>query len=98
MFIGEYDNSAVSSRYSVLYAARLDGNIDEIKNECVIFGELLKKIGNSQIINHSISENGLRITKYENGIVTAVNLTDTDLSLGKKTVAAHGYSIWEGEN
>ena len=96
--IGEYDNSAVSSRYSVLYAARLDGNMDEIKNECAIFGELLKKIGNSQIINHSISENGLRITKYENGIVTAVNLTDTDLSLGEKTVAAHGYSIWEGEN
>ncbi len=96
--VGEYDNTAVASRFSVLNTAGYDGVKDQIEKNCKRFNTLLSKIGNAQIIRHTVLDNGLRITEYEGGTVTAVNYGDTPQSYQGRTVPAEDYKVWEVKN
>ena len=96
--IGEYDNTVVASRFSILNTAQYDGIKCQIEKNCESFNALLSKIGNAQIVKHTVLDNGLRITEYEGGIVTAVNYGDTPQSYGGYTVPAADYKVWEVKN
>ncbi len=93
--IDEYDNTVVASRFSLLNTAQYDGIKGEIEKNCESFNKLLSKIGNAEIVKHTVLDNGLRITEYEGGVVTAVNYGDIPQSYGEYTVEANDYEIWE---
>lgn len=96
--IGEYDNAVISSRASLLNTAQYEGLKEKIVNNCKRFNSVLSKIGDHQIVRHTVSDNGLRITEYANGVVIAVNYGDTPISYGEYTVSANDYVVWEAND
>lgn len=92
----EYDSSVVASKFSSLYASDYNGmreNVTEMANSVNI---VLQKVAGAKITNHTIEENDLRITEYDNGVIIAVNYTDKELEFNNNKIAAENYIIQEG--
>ena len=56
----------------------------------------LEKISNATISQHEIYENGLRVTKFDNGVTVAVNYGEKAADYQGTQVDANNYIILEG--
>ena len=91
-----YDNSLAQTKHSAIPVSRFDGlkeRIVQTVNETSIVTQKVKGAG---IKNHTVAENGLRITEFQNGVKIAVNYTAEDLNLGDNYVPAGKYIVLEG--
>lgn len=73
--------------YNRLY----DRSIEDAKEYYSLYAELYEKLRGAKIISHSVLENGLKATAYDNGITVYVNYTDSELSAGGVSVPAMGF-------
>ena len=91
-----YDNSLAQTKHSAIPVSKFDGlkeRIVQTVNETSIVTQKVKGAG---IKNHTVAENGLRITEFQNGVKIAVNYTAEDLNLGDNYVPAGKYIVLEG--
>lgn len=92
-----YDSSLISIEQSAISGGRFDGNKERIVEAYELVKEIYSKIGTAAIKKHTVTENGLRITEFDNGVRVAVNETETDLSFNGITVEGMSFKeITEG--
>ncbi len=91
-----YDNSFASSKFSSIPVSNFNGQKQKIAKTVNEVNIALEKISDSIISQHEIYENGLRVTKFDNGITAVVNYGDDTASYQGKQVAANNYIILEG--
>lgn len=90
-----FDNTLFTIDQSALYGSVYDGNKEQIVKTGKEIKKLLDKIGNSTISDHTILDNGLRITTFSNGVKAAINETDKDIVLNGKNVLSMDYIVIE---
>ena len=91
-----YDNSFASSKFSAIPVSYYNGQKEKIVETVNEVNEVLEKISDATISQHVVLENGLRITKFDNGITVAVNYGDDIADYQGAQVAAKDYIILEG--
>ena len=91
-----YDNSLAQTKHSAIPVSKFDGLKEKIVQTVKETSVVTQKVKGAAIINHTVAENGLRITEFENGVKIAVNYTEQDLRIEEKTVNAGNYIVWEG--
>lgn len=91
-----YDNSLAQTKHSAIPLSKFDGLKSRIVETVKETSIITKKVKDASIKNHTICENGLRITEFDNGVKIAVNYTDKDLKIGNASVLAGKYVVLEG--
>lgn len=76
-----------------LYTTEYDGNKDEINNVVKSTVDYYNAIKGATIVNHTIIENGLTETVYDNGIKVFVNYSQTDKKIDGITVTAKAFEF-----
>jgi len=94
--LNNYDNSLAQTKHSAIPVSRFDGLKERIVQTVKETSAVTQKVKGSSIKNHTVAENGLRITEFQNGVKIAVNYTGLDLKLGDKNVPAGKYIVLEG--
>lgn len=79
--------------YESLFSSDYSMTKEEILESYKRSGEYLNNVSNLSISYHTICDNGLRVTVYENGVVCVINPTETQQTYEHKTVEA-GNFIW----
>lgn len=85
-------NTDFSGLYSTEFALQKSKIVDSYNK----IGEYLKGVSNTEIKLHSILSNDLRVTEFENGIISIVNYTDKDCEYNGKIVGANDFLIING--
>jgi len=62
--------------WGTVYSEQSDNTVRIIKE----YAEYFDKVSGAEIVNHTICENGLRITEFDNGVRTYINYTDETLT------------------
>lgn len=84
--------TALSAYHSTYYATWLD----TAQTLYAAYSELCAQVGGARMTSHTVLDDGLRITAYENGVRVYVNDTQTDLSDGPVHVPPGAYQIVQG--
>lgn len=92
-----YSTELLNDTSTVFYNSLYSDLKAEIAENYEKVYEYYEKIGNSVIVSHSILENGLRETVFENGVKVYVNYLDTDLDSGSGVVKAKSFLIGEAK-
>ena len=79
--------------YSYLFSSEFSDEKGSIVQKMQEWNKVLGSVAGVAIESHEILANGLRMTRYANGIDCLVNYTDSDLQYAGVTVKAQGYSI-----
>ncbi len=91
-----YDNSFASSKFSAIPVSHFNGQKEKIAKTVNEVNKALEKINDATISGHEVYENGLRVTKFDNGITVAVNYGENTADYQGTQVAAKNYIILEG--
>jgi len=91
-----YDNSLVQTKHSAIPLSKFDGLKERIVQTVKETSVVTQKVKGAAIKNHTVEENGIRITEFDNGVMIAVNYTEQDLNLGDKSIPAGKYIVLEG--
>ena len=91
-----YDNSLAQTKHSAIPLSKFDGLKEKIVQTVKETFTITQKVKGTTIKNHTVTENGLRITEFQNGVKIAVNYTGQDLTEGDKSVPAGKYIVLEG--
>ena len=91
-----YDNSFASSKFSSIPVSNFNGQKEKIVKTVSEVNKALEKISNATISQHEIYENGLRVTKFDNGVTVAVNYSEKAVDYQGTQVDANNYIILEG--
>lgn len=91
-----YDNSLAQTKHSAIPVSRFDGLKERIVQTVKETSIVTQKVKGAVIKNHTVSENGLRISEFDNGVKIAVNYTQQDLTIEEKLVPAGKYIVLEG--
>lgn len=91
-----YDNSFASSKFSSIPVSNFNGQKEKIVKTVNEVNKALEKISNATISQHEIYENGLRVTKFDNGVTVAVNYGEKAADYQGTQVDANNYIILEG--
>ena len=91
-----YDNSLAQTKHSAIPVSRFDGLKERIVQTVKETSIVTQKVKGASITNHTVAENGIRITEFDNGVKIAVNYTNQDLNLGDKSIPAGKYIVLEG--
>ena len=62
--------------WGTVYSEQSENTVRIIKE----YAEYFDKVSGAEIVNHTICENGLRITEFDNGVRTYINYTDETLT------------------
>ena len=93
-----FDNTLLKSNQKTLYGTDSDYVLKEI--ETVMQGEFniyCENVLGERIVKHSIINNDVRCTEYENGYMVYVNYSDTNYLAENIEVPANGYLVLKGE-
>lgn len=90
-----YDNSMAQTKYSAIPMSQFDGLKERIAETVKNTSTVTTKVKGASITNHTLAENGLRITEFSNGIKIVVNYTEKPLEFAGQTVPAENYILWE---
>lgn len=88
-----YTTKLLNTSQKELYATNYSGLKDRIENLVGEYSEFYNQIKTSNIINHSITASGLRVTEFSNGVVAYVNYSDFEIVESNIVVAAHSYVV-----
>lgn len=91
----DYSTKLLDSTSPVFYNSLYADLKDSIKENYKKVSDYYEKIGNSTIKSHTILENGLRETEFDNGIKVFVNYSEADVSCEVGNVPAKGFLVWE---
>ena len=91
-----YDNSLAQTKHSAIPVSRFDGLKERIVQTVNETSIVTQKVKGAAIKNHTVAENGLRITEFQNGVKIVVNYTAEDLNFEDKSVPAGKYIVMEG--
>ena len=92
----DYDNSFASSKFSSIPVSNFNGQKEGIAKTVNEVSKALEKISDATISQHKIYENGLRVTKFDNGITVVVNYGEKTADYQGTQVNANNYVILEG--
>ena len=91
-----YSTGLISSSQNMLYASDYSGVKDRIVKQAVSYSALYDKIKDSNILKHTVLENGLRKTEFTDGITVYVNYSKKELSADGMVIPAGNYKVKEG--
>lgn len=80
--------------YNSLYS---DLKTDLVENYKKV-AKFYEKIGNSEIVSHTIHENGLRETVFSNGVNVFVNYSDAEIAFDAGSVPANSFLVGEAKS
>lgn len=86
-----------NSDYTDLYAVNFSNQKDSIERVYAKCGEVLEKIGTTQITDHRVLAENVYSTKYESGVCVIVNYNLFDVTLEDGTVIKAMSYCFEGE-
>lgn len=92
-----YSTKLLDSTSPVFYNSLYSDLKDDIKESFNKVSDYYEKIGNSKISSHTIHENGLRETVFENGVKVFVNYSESDITFEAGTVPAKSFLVWEAK-
>ncbi len=82
-------NSAYSYYYDVQYAPMAD----EIKAVYDEYAAAMEVIGTANIVNHTVLDENVFLTEYENGTQIITNYNATTVTVGEQEIAGYGYQM-----
>ena len=91
-----YDNSFASAKFSAISVSHFNGQREKIAQTINEVNAILEKTADAAILWHGVGKNGLRVTKFDNGVTIAVNYGDKAVAYQDKKVAAKDYIVLEG--
>ncbi|MBR4973512.1 MAG: hypothetical protein IKY45_03510 [Clostridia bacterium] len=90
-----YDNSFASSKFSAIPVSYYNGQKEKIVETVNKVNDVLENTSNATISQHLVLENGLRVTKFDNGATVIVNYSDETVDYEGASVGAKDYIVWE---
>lgn len=90
-----YSTKLLDSTTSLFYNSLYTDLSAEIQENYGKVADYYEKIGSSKIKTHTILENGLRETVFDNGVRVLVNYSDTELADASATVDAMSFLVEE---
>ncbi len=94
--IDEWDVTLIDSDYPLFHSSVYDSIRDDIIANSEKLEGFYKAIKGSEILSHEILSNGMRATKYENGVIVYTNFSDTAQSTPAGDVAAFDFALSGG--
>ena len=85
-----------NTQYDTLYADDYKNWIDDAISAYNAIRPIMAKISDSRMIAHTVLENGVRRTSYENGISVIVNYNQYDVMVDGNRIQANGYYVIGG--
>lgn len=95
--IAHYDKSLMTSKQTVYHSAVFEGVSDKLYQTVRSYSEYFDLIKNTAIKTHTILENGIRKTVFENGVTVYVNYSGNTLHCEHGTVDGYSYLYTRGE-
>lgn len=95
--ISHYDKALMTAEQTVYHSAVFKGVSDNLYKTVNSYSEYFNLIKNTAIKEHTILENGLRKTVFENGVTVYVNYSDNALKCEQGTVNRNSYIYSKGE-
>ncbi len=92
-FTYNYDNELVSSQHAFIYGSSYSGNRDRALEAVASVKDYLNSIEGASIVQHASLAEGVRMTKFSNGVQVVVNFSEVDFTTDNGTVVAAGN--WE---
>lgn len=89
----EFQNTNFSDYYACCY----DDYSDIMKETYYRMKKIYDSVGASEISNHEIYNNNVRITTYENGVKVYVNYGETETTVDGVKIDARSYTVVGGE-
>ena len=96
--IKNYDKALIDIETKYFYNSCFEDIYDDILNTANELSDYYEKIEGASIVGHSILEDGLRCTEYDNGITVYVNYGENDAVTPFGNVPSGGYVIGGGDN
>lgn len=95
--IADYNTVLLDSTSPVFYNSLYNDIKEIIVSDCNLLSEYYSKIGNSEIISHTVLDSELRRTVFANGTAVYVNYSDIAVNSPAGSVPAKGFLIWEAD-
>ncbi|MBQ9120568.1 MAG: hypothetical protein IJY09_11045 [Lachnospiraceae bacterium] len=86
-------NSAYSYYYDVQYAPMAE----EIKSLYDEYAAAMETIGTANIVNHTVLQENVFLTEYENGTQVITNYNATNVLVGETEIPGYGYQLTRAE-
>lgn len=96
--IGNYDKVLLDIETKSFYNSCFEDISEDIINNSNELSDYYEKIMGASIVKHTILQNGLRSTEFDNGTVVYVNYGENDAVTPFGNVSASGYVIGGGGN
>lgn len=93
--INEWDSSVINASAPYFYNSVFDDIKDDIFKNSKDLADYYTKVSGQKIISHTVLENGLRETVFENSVAVYVNYTDKSLTSPVGEVAPYDYLVTE---
>ncbi len=93
--INNWDNTLINAEYPYYYNSVFEGIKNDIFNNSKQLSDYYKKISGQHISEHTVLDNGLRRTVFENGVCVYVNYTDKAINTPDGEVLPYEYLITE---
>lgn len=78
---------------SSLYSAQYTSNRQRLEQACQFYQQVLSKVDDAYITEHTVLESGLVQVTYSNGYSVVINYTNQQKQLGEISVAAGSYAV-----
>lgn len=92
-----FDKELVTNEHSFIFGSHYEGNKEEIINTVNGVKDYLDAIKGTTITDYIRLSNTLSVTKFDNGVYTVVNFSDTEIITEYGSVPAKSYITGRGE-
>ena len=93
--IGNWDSSIINASAPYFYNSVFADIKDDIIDSSKALADYYSKVSGKKITSHTILDNGLRNTVFENGVSVYVNYTDKTITSPAGEVAPYDYLVTE---
>ncbi len=99
--IENYDASYAATPHTNLYSSQYATNKETINKTVAEYADYYKAIANAKIVDYTVLENGVTVTKFDNGVIAYTNPTNAEQTTGSDAPAlmepmSFQYTITEG--
>lgn len=93
--IASHNTDLITAENNLYYSSVYADTKKQIKEDIQIYNEAFQKTANAIIEDHSILENGLHCTVFNNGVTVYVNYTDDDLQIDDVIIPSNDFALKE---
>lgn len=76
--INNFENELITSSHAFIHSSVYSSNKDQIIKDVNMVADYLETVKDVQIIEYTVLENGITLTRFDNGVYTVVNFTEED--------------------